>query len=59
MEVEVVIRDSKGGRDKETVSETKRRKPAAAASCCTVPQATAGTVQVDKILFTFYQNLVY
>ena len=32
-------------------------KPAAAASCCTVPQATAWTVQVDKTLFTF--RLVY
>ena len=28
-------------------------------SCCTVPKATSGTVQVDEMLFTFYQNLVY
>ena len=34
-----------------------QQEAAAAASCCTVPKATAETVQVDKTLFTFY--LVY
>ena len=28
-------------------------------SCCTVSQATAGTVQVHKPYFTFYQNVLF
>ena len=38
----------------DMIFTTSKPKPAAAASCCTVPKATAGIVQVDNTLFTSF-----
>ena len=41
------------------LSLTSKPKPAAAASCCTVPQATAETGLVQEALFTLYRSCLY